>query len=77
LSTKAAYAWATLFNDHYASTLQKSIRDLYNEKKGWYAGRYDKDGEINKALTANTNGVILEAIYYKLHGPILKINYNK
>ena len=73
LSTKAAYAWATLFDDKYSQVLKKSIRDLKDDKKGWYAGRYDKNGKINKALTANTNGVILEAIAYKLHGPINRL----
>ncbi len=73
LSTKAAYAWWTLYDDPYADRLRKAIEGLADENKGWYAGRYDKTGKINKALTANTNGVILEAIAYKLHGPLLKI----
>jgi len=77
LSTKAAYAWATLFEDNYTPVLQKAIKKLNNSKKGWYAGRYDKSGKINTALTANTNAVILEAIAYKLNGPLLKIKYQK
>ncbi len=74
LSTKAAYAWATLFDDPYSSTLYKSVRDLYNPEKGWYAGRYDKNGAINKTLTANTNAVILEALAYKKMGPLNRVN---
>ncbi len=76
-STKAAYAWSVLYNDEYADKLKKALKGLANPKKGWYAGRYDKDGSINKALTANTNGVILEALAYKLHGPLLKLPYQK
>ncbi len=76
-STKAAYAWATLFKDDYSPVLKQSIKELNDPEKGWYAGRYDKDGKINTVLTANTNGVILEAITYKLMGPINRINYQK
>jgi len=74
LSTKAAYAWATLYNDAYSKTLYESIRDLNDPEKGWYAGRYDKNGKINRALTANTNGVILEALAYKKMGPLNRLN---
>ena len=71
-STKAAFAWSTLYNDEYAKTLKQNLEGLYDTKKGWFAGRYDKDLKINQALTANTNGVILECISYKLNGPLLR-----
>jgi len=73
-STKAAFAWATLYDDEYSNTLMNSLDGLFDVKKGWYAGRYDKTGKVNLALTANTNAVILESINYKLHGPLLRIN---
>ena len=77
-STKAAFAWATLYNDDYANeVLLKNLKGLYDTNKGWFAGRYDKDAKVNKALTANTNGVILECISYKKNGPLLKINNTK
>ena len=77
LSTKAAYAWATLFNDDYSQVLKNALKGLNDPQKGWYAGRYDKNGEVNKVLTANTNGVILESIAYKIRGPLLKIKHQK
>jgi hypothetical protein len=76
-STKTAFSWATLYDDDYTTLLIKNIEGLYNEDKGWYSGRYDKDQSINKTLTANTNGVILECINYKLNGPLIKNNINK
>ncbi|HHB52473.1 MAG TPA: DUF3131 domain-containing protein [Saprospiraceae bacterium] len=72
-STKAAYAWSTLYNDKYSTKLHNALEGLYNKEKGWYAGRYDKSNKLNKALTANTNAVILECINYKMKGPLLKI----
>jgi len=74
-STKAAYAWATLYNDKYSTQLYDALEDLYDIKKGWYAGRYDKNNKLNTALTANTNAVILECINYKMKGPLLKITH--
>lgn len=71
-STKTAYAWATLYDDEYSNLLLENLEGLSNKDKGWYSGRYDKNGLINKVLTANTNGVILECISYKLTGPLFK-----
>jgi hypothetical protein len=76
-STKAAYAWTTLFDDDYSKELYNALKNLNDPEKGWYAGKYDKSGKINKALTVNTNGIILEAIAYKLNGPLLRIKRNK
>ncbi len=77
LSTKAAYAWATLFDDDYSLVLKKALKGLNNPDKGWYAGRYDATGKVNTVLTANTNGIILESIAYKIKGPLLKIKNKK
>jgi len=41
-------------------------------EKGFYSGLYEKTGLPNKALTANTNGIILESLAYKSLGPLLK-----
>jgi len=71
-STKAAFAWATLYDDDYSKVLLKNLQGLNNKQKGWYAGRYDHNAEINKALTANTNGVILECLSYKKRGSLLR-----
>ncbi len=71
-STKAAYAWASLYDDDYSKILTDNLEGLYNEDKGWYSGRYDATGIVNKTLTANTNGVILECINYKMKGPLLR-----
>lgn len=73
ISTKAAFAWWVLYDDPYAETLFNSVKNLYDEKNGWYAGRYEKTDSVNKAITANTNGVILEALNYKLRGPLVKM----
>ncbi|MDJ0573462.1 MAG: DUF3131 domain-containing protein, partial [Pleurocapsa sp. MO_192.B19] len=35
---------------------------------GFYAGLYEETNEPNKALTGNTNGLIMEILYYKARG---------
>jgi hypothetical protein len=72
ISTKAAFAWNALFNDSYADVLLEAVKDFNDPKKGWYAGKYEKDGSINRALTAGTNGIILEALNYKKNGKLVK-----
>jgi hypothetical protein len=71
LSTKAAFALATLFPaDPYSAALRGAIASARDPERGWFAGVYERGG-VNHALTANTNGVILEALLFKLRGPLL------
>jgi hypothetical protein len=73
LSTKAAFAWWAIYDDAYSKTLFNAVKNLYDEDNGWYSGRYEKTDSINKAITANTNGVILEALNYKVRGALVKM----
>ena len=72
LSTKAAFGWHALYETEYTTKLIETASKLYDEDKGWYSGLYEKTGLPNKALTANTNGIILESLAYKALGPLLK-----
>jgi len=73
LSTKAAMGWYVLFGEEYGEDLRDAVSELFDEEKGFYSGRYVVDGEINKALTANTNGIILESLAYRHAGPMLAL----
>lgn len=70
-NTKAAFSWATLFDDDYSSVLLAEALPLNDPQRGWYEGRYES-GEVNAAMTANTNGVILETLHYRAFGPFLR-----
>ncbi len=74
-STKAAFAWYTLFDDEYSKKLYDKAITMKDKNKGFYSGYYQSTDKINYALTANTNGVILECLRYKKLGPINKIEY--
>lgn len=76
LSTKAAFGWYVLYNDQYTQLLIDRVSTLYDPEKGWYSGFYEKQLTPNKALTANTNGIILQALAYKQFGPLIKSSFN-
>ncbi|MDZ8236809.1 MAG: DUF3131 domain-containing protein [Nostoc sp. ChiQUE01a] len=70
ISTKAAFGWHYLFPDNaYAQKLFDAVKDLRSpDDGGYYAGIYEESKQPNKALTGNTNGLILEILYYKARG---------
>lgn len=70
-STKAAFGFDALYDSSYTNLLVKHVARAAEPGKGWYAGVFEKDNSVNKALTANTNGAILTAIHYKYFGPLL------
>lgn len=72
VSLKAAFGWDALYGTDYTQTVLAEMAPLAGEQ-GWYAGRYEEDGRINLALTLNTNAVVLEALHYKLTGPLLRV----
>lgn len=72
ISTKNAFGWSVLFNDEYSKVLYTAVKDLHDPAKGWFAGKYEASGRINKVLDAATNGMVLEALNYKRNGRIVK-----
>lgn len=70
-STKAALGWGVLFEGGYPDRLLSAARELATER-GLYAGRYDQDGSVNRALSLNTNAIVLEALAYRARGPWLR-----
>ncbi|MGB3767156.1 MAG: DUF3131 domain-containing protein [Phormidesmis sp.] len=76
LSTKAAFGWRYLFPENdYAQQVFDVAKTLQDpDGKGFYAGQYETSKQPNKILTGNTNGLILEILYYKARGnqPVIK-----
>jgi hypothetical protein len=68
-STKAAVAWGVLFEGSYPDRLLAAAAELVAPGEGLYAGRYDATGAVNRALSLNTNAVVLEALAYRVRGP--------
>lgn len=73
VSTKAVIGFHALYEDDYSSKLVAHISNNYDAGRGWYSGIYESSGEPNKAITANTNGIILEALHYVQFGPMMTL----
>jgi Protein of unknown function (DUF3131) len=76
ISTKAAFGWHYLYpQDPYARQVFEAVKDLKSPQgDGFFAGQYEVTKQPNKSLTGNTNGLILEILYYKARGnqPLVK-----
>lgn len=70
LSTKTLIGWGVLFDGDYPRRLLAAVDEMVTDR-GLYAGKYEQDGSLNQVLTANTNGIVLESLAYRVHGPWL------
>ena len=74
LCTKAAFGWRYVYpDDPYAQQIFDHVKNTTNSERGFYAGiyesgLYDAQPPLNDILTGNTNGLILEILYYKARG---------
>lgn len=75
LSTKAAFGWHMLYETDYTQKLMKATAGLFDPQRGWYSGLYEVSGQPNKAITANTNGIILEVLAYKQTGKLMNLGH--
>jgi Protein of unknown function (DUF3131) len=73
LSVKASFGWYALYDTPYTQKLISAVAKLNDPKRGWYAGLYDESNQPNKAMSMNTNAVILESLGFIINGPF--INY--
>lgn len=70
VATKAALGIWALWPDGYGDLLFRNIRHAFDAQRGFYEGVFEKGGLV-RAFTANTNGIILEILLYRLEGPIV------
>ena len=69
-STKTAVSWQMLFRNRYTERNYKGLRWLADPARGVFGGVYEENQEINRSLTLNTNGQILQALLYAKIGSI-------
>ncbi|WP_420473276.1 DUF3131 domain-containing protein [Noviherbaspirillum sp. ST9] len=75
LSVKAAFGWHALYRSDYTAKLVGAAAKLFDPERGWYAGMYEEGGAPNKAITANTNAVVLESLAFIASGRL--VNYRQ
>lgn len=72
VTTKVAFAWDALFGTDYTRELVAAIAPLGDRERGWPEGIYEADGSTNSSVTVNTNAVVLAALAFRAHGPIIR-----
>ncbi len=74
IALKGALGMWSLWDTPYTDLLFNAISDLYNPEKGFYEGRYENGHGVINTHTANNNGIMLEALLYKVQGKLLRFN---
>lgn len=69
LSVKAAFAWHALYDNDYTAKLFAFAAPLADPNRGYFAGWYEAKQRPNRAITCNTNAIILESLAYRAFGP--------
>jgi len=78
ISSRAAISLHALFENHYSRLCYDLIRkEALNEQYGFYTGVYEDSQELNRCISVNTNGIILESLWFKKRGKRPLINPQK
>jgi len=72
MSTKAAFGWNAIMPGPYATKLVDGVSNL-SRPEGWLAGYYEATCRPNVVLSLNTNAEILEALHYRVNGPLFPV----
>ncbi|WP_205833061.1 DUF3131 domain-containing protein [Azohydromonas caseinilytica] len=72
VSLKAALGMWVLWPTPYTDLLFDAIATAYDPKRGYFEGLYENGSGPIKTQTANNNGIMLEALLYKVQGKLLK-----
>ncbi len=70
VSTRAAFGMWVLWSNSYTDDLLALIANLYDPQKGWFEGRYERNGEIEKTITLATNSMVLQTLLFKVKGKL-------
>ena len=74
LSTKAIFGMWSLWKTPYSRFLLAAAACcFYEEGRGWFEGRYEKNWRINKVISLETNAMVLEAILHDLKGQLVRL----
>jgi hypothetical protein len=72
LSVKASFGWYALHDSAYSKKLIDAVSVLNDPERGWYSGLYEESNKPNKAMSLNTNAVVLESLAYVLEGQFIR-----
>ena len=70
VSTRAVFNMWALWKTPYTSHLIEVIKELHQDDRGWFEGRYEQTAEYDRTITISTNASVLESLTYKKYGPL-------
>jgi hypothetical protein len=74
VAVKGALGLWAIWETEYTDLLFSTIAGLYDPQKGFYEGVYENGAGVIKTFTANNNGMMLEALLYKVQGKLLRFS---
>lgn len=75
LSTKALFGMWALWDTDYTERLMTLGQWHHDPQRGWFEGRSEASGKLNRALTLSTNTLVLESLWYKSsYGVLMRQN---
>lgn len=74
VALKGALSMWAVWDTEYTDLLYDMVAGLYDPKKGYYEGLYENGKGVINTFTANNNGIILEALLYKVQGKLLRFS---
>lgn len=77
VSLKAALGLWVLWDTEYTDLIFDKIADMYDPSSGYYEGIYENGSGYINTFTSNNNGIMLEALLYKVKGKLLKFSNNE
>jgi hypothetical protein len=77
ISTKASFSLWALWDTPYSQLLFTTMVSKFDPDRGYYEGVYEHTGANINTFTANTNGIILETLLYKVQGKLLRFGETK
>jgi len=72
VSTRAVFGLWALWKTDYTEHLMEITRELYDENRGWFEGRYEVSGDYERTITISTNAMVLEALTFKMSGSLFQ-----
>lgn len=72
VALKGALGMWAVWDSPYTDLLFDAIAGLYDPEKGFYEGIYENGDGLIKTFTANNNGIMLEALLYKVQGKLIR-----
>ncbi|MDF9391391.1 MULTISPECIES: DUF3131 domain-containing protein [Methylococcus] len=73
LSAGDAVGWHVLYDADYGRQLAEKAAGLFDPERGWYGGWYEAKDRPNRAMSANTNAMVLEAMHFRQFGELVAV----